>query len=85
MTEQEIYQYIEMTPFRGRKPVFKSTKITVEHIVDDLANGMSVEEILAEHKDLTPKHIQAAFVFCRTAIKEADTLRLAYSINSLPG
>lgn len=78
MTEQEIHQYIEMTPFRGRKPVFRGAKITVEHIIDDLAKGMTVEEILKEHTSLTPKHMQAVFVYVQSVIRDFERLRLAY-------
>lgn len=79
MNEQEIYQYIEMTPFRGRKPVFRGTNITVEHIIDDLAKGLTVENILKEHEALTPKHIQAVFVYVQAQMRELEILRLAYA------
>ncbi|HEX8249714.1 MAG TPA: DUF433 domain-containing protein [Pyrinomonadaceae bacterium] len=80
MNEQEIYQYIEMTPFRGRKPVFRGTNITVEHVIDDLAKGLTVEEILKEHEALTAKHIQAVFVYVQAQMREWEILRLAYAI-----
>ena len=76
MTEQEIHQYIEMTPFRGREPVFRGTNIRVTHIIDDFAKGMNFDEVLKEHPKLTNKHLQAAFVYCQVAIKEADLARL---------
>lgn len=79
MNEQEIYQYIEMTPFRGRKPVFRGTNITVEHIIDDLAKGLTVENILKEHEALTTKHIQAVFVYVQAQMRELEILRLAYA------
>jgi uncharacterized protein (DUF433 family) len=76
MTEQEIYQYIEMTPFRGHEPVFRNTNITVAHIIDDFAKGLKETEILKQHSELSEKHIQAAFVFCQIAIKEADLAKI---------
>ena len=79
MTEQEIYQYIEMTPFRGREPVFRNTKIRVVHVIEDFAKGMNFDEVLKEHPQLTPKHLQAAFVYCRAAIKESDLARIFLS------
>lgn len=80
MTEQEIHQYIEMTPFRGQKPVFRGTNIKVEHVIDDLAKGMSTEEILQEHDALTPKHVQAVFVYIQTVIRDFEKLRVAYAV-----
>lgn len=76
MTEQEIYQYIEMTPFRGREPIFRNTNIAVAHIIDDFAKGLKHDEILKHHPQLSDKHLQAAFVFCQIAIKEADLARI---------
>jgi uncharacterized protein (DUF433 family) len=81
MTEQEMYQYIEMTPFRGRKPIFRGTDLTVEHIIEDFAKGMTAEEILKEHKSLTEKHIQAVFVYVQALIRDFERLRVAYSIS----
>ena len=76
MTEQEIHQYIEMTPFKGREPVFRNTNITVAHLISDFAEGLKEDEILKQHSQLTEKHIQATFVFCQTAIKELDMARV---------
>jgi uncharacterized protein (DUF433 family) len=85
MNEEEINQYIDVTPLRGYKPVFRGTNITVEHIIDDLAKGLAVEEILKEHKALTPKHIQAVFVYVQTVMREWEILRLAYSVSGNRG
>jgi uncharacterized protein (DUF433 family) len=63
MTIDEIYEYIEVTPFNGGDPVFWGTRITPEHILKDLSKGMSTEEVLKEHPQLTAKHIEAAFVY----------------------
>jgi uncharacterized protein (DUF433 family) len=81
MNEQETYQYIEMTPFRGREPVFRGTNIRVSDIIDDLAKGMTTEEILKVHGELTPKHLQATFVYAQTAIRDLERLRLLYAIS----
>ena len=78
MTGQEMQQYIEFNPLRGREPIFRETNVTVSHIVDDFAKGMTFDEVLKEHPQLTTKHLQATFAFCRTAIKEADLARLTF-------
>ncbi len=51
------------------KPVFRGTRITVESVLDKLAAGESVEQILAAHPKLTHDHISAALKFA------ADVLR----------
>lgn len=83
MTDDEIYQYIEMTPFRGREPVFRGTEIEVKHVVDAFADGLKEQEILKQHPTLTEKHIQAAFVFCRIALRENDLARLFIAIRGV--
>lgn len=55
------------------KPVVKGTRITVELILEKLAAGESVEEILGAHPRLTKESIQAACAFAAQAIK-ADVI-----------
>jgi uncharacterized protein (DUF433 family) len=45
------------------KPVIKGTRITVEQILRELAEGMTDEQILAHHPHLTPADIRAAAAF----------------------
>jgi uncharacterized protein (DUF433 family) len=61
------------------KPVIKGTRITVELILHELADGMTLDEVLKDHPHLTADDIQAAqhfaadylsgeeFIFSKTA------------------
>ena len=51
------------------KPVIKGTRITVEFILEKLAAGESVEQLLNEHPRLTRESIQAACAFAALALK----------------
>ena len=51
------------------KSAIKGTRIAVEHILDELAGGMTIEEMLEEYPRLTREAIYAALAFA------ADTLR----------
>ena len=42
------------------KPVIKGTRITVEHILRELAGGMTIEELLEAHPHITREGIKAA-------------------------
>ena len=42
------------------KPVVAGTRLTVEHILDELAGGLSIEDLLASHPRLTRDDVQAA-------------------------
>ncbi len=51
------------------KPVIKGTRITVEHILTELANGLTVEQILTEYPHLTRQDIQAALQFAAESVR----------------
>lgn len=45
------------------KPIIKGTRLTVQHIVEELRAGMSVTEVLEAHPRLTAEDIKAAEAF----------------------
>lgn len=45
------------------KPCIRGTRIWVSLILDFLANGMTVEEVLAEYPHLVKEDIQAAIAY----------------------
>lgn len=51
---------------RGGKPCIRGLRITVYDVLDNLASGMSQEEILKDFPDLTREDIQAASLSPRT-------------------
>jgi uncharacterized protein (DUF433 family) len=51
------------------KPVIAGTRITVEMILEKLAAGETVEQILAAHPRLTAEGIRAALAFAAEALK----------------
>lgn len=61
--------YIEQVPevMQG-KPVFKGTRITVEHVLAELGRGMSEEDLLRGHPRLLPEHLRAAMLYAAAVI-----------------
>jgi uncharacterized protein (DUF433 family) len=55
------------------KPVIAGTRITVELILEKLAAGETVEQILDAHPRLTHEAIQAALTFAAEAL-QADVI-----------
>ena len=55
------------------KPVVSGTRITVELILEKLAAGESVDQILDAHPRLTREAIQAALAFAAEALR-ADVI-----------
>ena len=67
---QDYRQYITSDPnVLSGKPAIKDTRIAVEHILDELAGGTTIEELLEEYPRLSREAIYAALAFA------ADTLR----------
>lgn len=48
---------------RSGKPCIRGLRITVTDVLEYLASGMSVAEILADFPDLTEEDIRACFAF----------------------
>jgi uncharacterized protein (DUF433 family) len=51
------------------KPVIAGTRITVELILENLAAGETIEQLLAAHPRLTREAIQAALAFAARALR----------------
>ncbi len=55
------------------KPVVRGTRITVQHILERLAAGETIEQLLEAHPRLTRKAVLAAIEFGAQALK-ADVI-----------
>jgi uncharacterized protein (DUF433 family) len=51
------------------KPVFKGTRLTVEHVLEELGDGISEAALLENHPRLKPEHIRAAFQYAAAVLK----------------
>jgi uncharacterized protein (DUF433 family) len=45
------------------KPVFKGTRLTVEHLLRELAAGMNLDHVYDSYPNLKPEHVRAALQF----------------------
>ena len=60
----DLLLYILMNPdVRSGKPCIKGTRITVGDILQWLASGMSVTEILEDFPSLKEEHVRSALAF----------------------
>jgi len=73
-TEQELLKRITANPeiFAG-KPIIRGMRISVELILSLLAQGESIESILADYPDLEPEDIRACLTYAHAVIAH-DTL-----------
>lgn len=56
------------------KPVIRGTRLTVEFILDILAQGASVDDILNEYQGLEKEDIQACLLFASRSLQNVDFL-----------
>lgn len=58
------------------KPVIKNTRLTVEFILNLLAHGASISEILDEYKGLAREDILACLLFASRSLENTDFMPL---------
>ncbi len=77
MTEQQLLERIILNPkVMAGKPVIKGTRLTVEYILNLLAHGATVSEILEEYEELTSEDIQACLLFAMKSLASATFMPL---------
>lgn len=78
MKDEQILSRIVMAPkVMVGKPVIKGTRLTVEHILNLLAHGTKVEEILQEYDGLAQEDIQACLLFATRSLESTSFMPLA--------
>lgn len=64
------HEYITIQPdILGGKPVIKGTRVPVALIVDEVAGGMPITEVMKEYK-LTEEQVRAALQYAAAALRE---------------
>lgn len=56
------------------KPVFRGTRLTVEHILRELSSGLSETEILQGYPNLRPEHLRAAQAYAAAVLASEEAL-----------
>jgi uncharacterized protein (DUF433 family) len=54
----------------GGEPVFRGTRVTLRTVLASLADGDTMEQILASFPTLTPDHLKAAIAFAAASAQE---------------
>lgn len=77
MKDQQLLDRITLNPkVMVGKPVIKGTRLTVEYILNLLAHGGTMEEILEEYNNLTPEDIQACLLFATRSLENTSFMPL---------
>ena len=79
--QEQLLDRITLNPqIMVGKPVIRGTRLTVEYILNLLAHGATIQEILDEYGGLTTEDIQACFLFATKSLADSDFLPLPVEI-----
>ena len=59
------------------KPALKGTRLSVDLILDRLADGWTAEDLFQAYPRLTPEALQAVFAFAAEVLKDEDYVAIA--------
>jgi len=78
MKDQRLLERITLNPkVMVGKPVIQGTRLTVEYILNLLAHGATVAEILEEYDGLTQEDIHACLLFATRSLENTAFMPLA--------
>jgi len=78
MNDKQLLGRISINPkIMTGKPVIKGTRLTVEYILNLLAHGTTINEILKEYEGLTNEDIQACLLFASRSMENTEFMPLS--------
>ena len=81
MSDQQLLERISINPkVMVGKPVVRGTRLTVEYVLNLLAHGATVEEIINEYKGLTREDIRACILFATKSLENTAFMPLNVEI-----
>ena len=77
MARDQLFERIVLNPkIMVGKPVIRGTRLTVQYILNLLAHGATVDEILQEYKGLTKEDILACLFYASETLRKPCVLLL---------
>jgi uncharacterized protein (DUF433 family) len=82
MTDEQLLERITIYPgVMAGKPVVRGTRLTVEYILNLLAHGASMEDILNEYEGLTVEDVQACLLFATKSLEDTAFMPLSMELH----
>jgi uncharacterized protein (DUF433 family) len=82
MTDEQLLEKIAVHPgVMAGRPVVRGTRLTVEYILNLLAHGASVEDILKEYEGLTVQDVQACLLFATKFMEDTAFMPLSMELH----
>lgn len=77
MSDRQLLERIACDPrVMVGKPVIRGTRLTVDYVLNLLAHGASVEEILDEYDGLEVADVRACLLFASRSLSDAEFMPL---------
>ncbi len=81
MEQKQLLERIVVNPkIMVGKPVIRGTRLTVQYILNLLAHGATVDEILQEYKGLTKEDILACLLYASKILEDTTFMPLVEAV-----
>jgi uncharacterized protein (DUF433 family) len=81
MERDQLFERIVLNPkIMVGKPVIRGTRLTVQYILNLLAHGETVDEILQEYKGLTKEDILACLFYASETLEDTTFMPLVEAV-----
>ncbi|MEA1994514.1 MAG: DUF433 domain-containing protein [Euryarchaeota archaeon] len=81
MEQNQLLERITLNPkIKVGKPVIRGTRLTVQYILNQLAHGATVDEILQEYKGLTKEDILACLLYASETLEDTTFMPLVETV-----
>lgn len=78
MEDRELLERIALDPrVMAGKAVIKGTRLTVEHVLNMLAHGETIESIIAEYRGIAREDVLACVLFAARTMEDTTFAPLA--------
>ena len=81
MEQNQILERITLNPkIMVGKPIIRGTRLTVQYILNLLAHGASIDEILQEYKGLTKEDVLACLLYASETLEDTTFMPLIEAV-----
>ncbi len=81
MEQNQLLERITLNPkIMVGKPIIRGTRLTVQYILNLLAHGASIDEILQEYKGLTKEDILACLLYASETLEDTTFMPLIEAV-----
>ncbi len=77
MKDEQLLERVVLDPkIMAGKPVIKGTRLTVDYILNLMAHGSTVADILEEYQGLSAEDVQACLLFATRSVSDTTFMPL---------